>query len=427
MTKLFMTHFDAQIFDLISQENDRQTRGLELIASENYVSKQVLTAIGSILTNKYAEGLPGKRYYGGCEIIDSVEQLAIDRLKSLFGASWVNVQPHSGTQANIAVMFAILKPGDKILGLDLCHGGHLSHGSKITFSGKIYQSVFYGVNKDTEQIDYDNISSIAIREKPSLIICGASAYSRDWNYKRLRNIADELGAFLLADIAHTAGLISRGLLNNPLPYCHFITTTTHKTLRGPRGGAIMIGNDFDYSITRNGKDITKKISLILDKAVFPGTQGGPLENIIAAKAVSFFEASSDDYLKYVKQVIKNAQALAKAFADKGYRIVSNGTDNHLFLVDLSTLNITGKQAEDILVTADITVNKNMIPFDKKSPFLTSGIRLGTPAITTRGMKEHDMLKIADLIDTVLKNISNSGKISEIKQEVNEWMKNFSIP
>lgn len=418
---------DTKIFDLIDRERQRQENGIELIASENFTSPQVMQAMGSVLTNKYAEGLPKKRYYGGCEVVDEVEQLAIDRIKELFGASWANVQPHSGAQANAAVMLGVLQPGDKILGFDLSHGGHLTHGSPVNFSGKLYKPSFYGVDKETGLIDWDEVRQTAKKEMPKLIICGASAYSRDWNYQHLRETADEIGALLLADISHPAGLIARGLLNDPLPYCHIVTTTTHKTLRGPRGGLIMIGEDYDNPMgQKTPKGVVKKMSAILDSAVFPGTQGGPLEHVIAAKAVAFQEALSDDYLNYVVQVAKNAKAMAKAFKDNGYSIVSDGTDNHMMLIDLRNKNITGKQAEEALGKADITINKNMVPFDDQSPFVTSGMRLGAAAVTTRGLMEEDMQRIAELIDQVLNNIENEQKILEIREEVNQWMKNFPL-
>lgn len=418
---------DTEIFKLIDQEAHRQEEGIELIASENFVSEQVMEAQGSCLTNKYAEGLPGKRYYGGCEVVDKVEQLAIDRVKKLFGAAWANVQPHSGAQANAAVMLAVLKPGDKILGFDLSHGGHLTHGSPVNFSGQLYKPSFYGVEKATGLIDYDKFEKIAIKEKPKLIICGASAYSRDWDYKRMRKVADKLGALLLADISHPSGLIARGLLNDPLPHCHIVTTTTHKTLRGPRGGLIMMGKDFANPWgLKTPKGEVKMMSQILDGAVFPGTQGGPLEHVIAAKAVAFGEALSESYFKYVLQVKKNAQAMAKAFMKRGYEIISGGTDNHLMLIDLRNKNITGKAAENALVLADITINKNMVPFDDKSPFVTSGIRVGTAAITSRGMKEKHMDKIVELIDKVLMNSEDEKVIKKVKKEVNVWMKDFPL-
>lgn len=413
---------DTLIFDLIQEEKNRQLNGIELIASENFVSDQVMAAMGSVLTNKYAEGLPGKRYYGGCEVVDKVEQLAIDRLKELFGAVWANVQPHSGAQANAAVMLAVLKPGDKILGFDLSHGGHLTHGSTVNFSGKLYNPSFYGVEKETGRIDYDKVEATAKEEQPKLIICGASSYARDWDYARLRSIADSVGALLLADVSHPAGLIAKGLLNNPLPHCHIVTTTTHKTLRGPRGGVIMMGEDFDNPFgIKTMKGVTRKMSSLLDSGVFPGTQGGPLEHVIAGKAVAFGEALKPEFKEYGKQVIKNAQAMAAEFVARGYQIISGGTDNHSMLIDLRSKNITGKEAENTLVKADITVNKNMVPFDDKSPFVTSGIRIGTPAITTRGLKEADMPKIVELIDEVLMNKDNDEKIAGIKGKVNSLM------
>ncbi len=418
---------DQQIFKLIEKEAHRQEEGLELIASENFVSTQVMEAQGSCLTNKYAEGLPGKRYYGGCEVVDQVEQLAIDRVKQLFGAAWANVQPHSGAQANAAVMLAVLKPGDKILGFDLSHGGHLTHGSPVNFSGQLYKPSFYGVEKETGLINYSKFEKIAIEEKPKLIICGASAYSRDWDYKRMRKVANKVGALLLADISHPSGLIARGLLNDPLPHCHIVTTTTHKTLRGPRGGLIMMGKDFEnpWGI-KTPKGEVKMMSAILDGAVFPGTQGGPLEHVIAAKAVAFGEALSDQYFKYILQVKKNAQAMAKSFMNRGYQIISGGTDNHLMLIDLRNKNITGKTAENALVKADITINKNMVPFDDKSPFVTSGIRIGTAAITSRGMKEKHMDKIVSLIDAVLMNPEDEKTLKKVKKDVNTWMKDFPL-
>lgn len=413
---------DTVIFKLIEEEKHRQLNGIELIASENFVSDQVMQAMGSVLTNKYAEGLPGKRYYGGCEVVDKVEQLAIDRLKELYGAEWANVQPHSGAQANAAVMLAILKPGDKILGFDLSHGGHLTHGSPVNFSGKLYSPSFYGVEKETGRIDYDKVEETAKAEQPKLIICGASSYSRDWDYARLRSIADSIGALLLADVSHPSGLIATGLLNNPLPHCHIVTSTTHKTLRGPRGGVIMMGQDFDNPFgLKTPKGVVRKMSSLLDSGVFPGTQGGPLEHVIAAKAVAFGEALQPEFKEYGKQMIKNAQAMAAAFVEKGYQIISGGTDNHSMLIDLRGKDITGKEAENTLVKADITVNKNMVPFDDKSPFVTSGIRIGTPAITTRGLKEEDMPKIVELIDDVLMNKDNEEKIAGIKAKVNTLM------
>lgn len=418
---------DTNIFDLIEQEKSRQLNGIELIASENFVSPQVMEAMGSVLTNKYAEGLPGKRYYGGCEVVDKVENLAIDRLKDLFGAAWANVQPHSGAQANAAVMLACLNPGDAILGFDLSHGGHLTHGSSVNFSGKLYEPHFYGVEEDTGMIDYDKLHDTAKQVMPKMIICGASAYSRDWDYERLREIADEVGAILLADISHPAGLIASGLLNNPLPHCHVVTTTTHKTLRGPRGGVIMMGNDManPWGIT-TPKGTVRMLSSLLDSGVFPGTQGGPLEHVIAAKAVAFGEALSDDYKTYCKQVIANAQAMADALVAIGYKIISGGTDNHSMLIDLRNKNISGKDAENALVKAEITVNKNMVPFDDKSPFVTSGIRIGTPAITTRGLKQEDCKKVVDLMDRVLSKHDNEQVISEVKNEVHALMNGLPL-
>lgn len=418
---------DTIIFKLINEELKRQRQGLELIASENFVSKQVMQAMGSCLTNKYAEGLPGKRYYGGCEIVDQVEQIAIDRAKELFGAVWANVQPHSGAQANAAVMLALLKPGDKIMGFELSHGGHLTHGSPVNFSGKLYDPVFYGVEKATGVIDYNVLEKKAKAEKPKLLICGASSYSRDWDYVRLRKIADSIGAFLMADIAHPAGLIARGLLNDPLPHCHVVTTTTHKTLRGPRGGLIMMGKDFPnpFGLT-TPKGEVKAMSSLMDAAVFPGTQGGPLEHVIAAKAIAFGEALTDDYLKYCVQMVKNAKAMAAAFQEKGYNIISGGTDNHSMLIDLRNKNITGKTAENVLVKADITINKNMVPFDDKSPFVTSGIRIGTPAITSRGLKEAQMKKVVNLIDKVLMAADNEKIVAKVKADVNALMENYPL-
>ncbi|HRH63701.1 MAG TPA: serine hydroxymethyltransferase [Bacteroidia bacterium] len=418
---------DKQIFDLIGEELKRQTEGIELIASENYVSQQVMNAMGSCLTNKYAEGLPFKRYYGGCEVVDKVEQLAIDRIKQLFGAEWANVQPHSGAQANAAVMLGVLKPGDKILGFDLSHGGHLTHGSPVNFSGKLYVPSFYGVEKETGKVDYDKVEATALKEKPKLMICGASAYSRDWDYARLRSIADKVGALLLADIAHPAGLIAKGLLNNPLPHCHIVSTTTHKTLRGPRGGLIMMGKDFENPMgLKTPKGETRMMSSILDGAVFPGTQGGPLEHVIAAKAVAFGEALSDDFKLYGVQLMKNAKVMAQAFVDRGYAVISGGTDNHCMLIDLRSKNISGKEAENCLVKADITVNKNMVPFDDKSPFVTSGIRVGTAAITTRGLKEHQIEKIVDLMDRVISNSNSDAITLEVKKEVNKMMQDMPL-
>ena len=418
---------DTEIFALINQEKKRQEHGIELIASENFVSKQVMQAMGSCLTNKYAEGLPGKRYYGGCEVVDQVEQIAIDRAKTLFNAAWANVQPHSGAQANAAVMLGLLQPGDAILGFDLSHGGHLTHGSPVNFSGKLYQAHFYGVNPETGQVDYDAMEVTAKKVKPKLMIAGASSYSRDWDFIRMRKIADEVGAFLMADIAHPAGLIARGLLNDPLPYCHVVTTTTHKTLRGPRGGMIMMGRDFENPMgLKTPKGEIRMMSSIMDGAVFPGTQGGPLEHVIAAKAVAFGEDLTDDYLKYCVQMVKNSRAMAKAFVDLGYKVISGGTDNHSMLIDLRSKNLTGKLAENVLVKADITVNKNMVPFDDKSPFVTSGMRVGTPAMTTRGIKEKDCVKIVSLIDEVLMNNENETKIATVKKKVNAMMEKFPL-
>lgn len=413
---------DHLVFDLISKENTRQHKGLELIASENYTHEQVMEAMGSILTNKYAEGLPNKRYYGGCEIVDQIEQLAIDRLKALFGAEWANVQPHSGAQANAAVMLAVLKPGDKILGFDLSHGGHLTHGSPVNFSGKIYQSSFYGLNRETGLIDYELMEKTAREEKPKLIICGASSYSRDWDYQRFRNVADEVGALLLADISHPSGLIAKKLLNDPLEYCHIITSTTHKTLRGPRGGIIMMGKDFDNSWgLKTPKGTIKKMSSLLDAAVFPGTQGGPLEHVIAAKAVAFGQALSPDFEYYGKRVIANAQALSNHLVELGYGIISGGTDNHLMLIDLRAKDpeLTGKVAEETLGNCHITINKNTVPFEERSPFVTSGIRLGTPALTTRGFAEHHMITVAELIDKALVNRDNPSILSEVAKSVED--------
>ena len=418
---------DKLIFQLLDDEQQRQEEGLELIASENFVSKQVMEAAGSVATNKYAEGLPGKRYYGGCQIVDEIETIAIERAKELFNAEWVNVQPHSGAQANAAVMLAILQPGDKILGFDLSHGGHLTHGSPVNFSGKLYQPFFYGVKKETGLIDYEQLRATALQEKPKLIICGASAYSRDWDYAFIRQVADEVGALVLADISHPAGLIARGLLTDPLPHCHIVTTTTHKTLRGPRGGLIMLGKDFENPWgLKTPKGEIKKMSALLDGAVFPGTQGGPLEHIIAAKAVAFHEALSDSYMKYIVQVKQNAQAIAKALVDLGYEIVSGGTDNHLILIDLRNKGISGKAAENALVNADITVNKNMVPFDDKSPFVTSGIRIGTAAVTTRGMKEKQMEQIAELIDAVIKAPENEHSLKKIRKNVHALTEKFPL-
>ena len=417
---------DTQIFDLIKQERERQTKGIELIASENFVSDQVMEAMGSVLTNKYAEGYPTKRYYGGCQIVDQTEQLAIDRAKELFGAEWANVQPHSGAQANMAVLMACLKPGDTFMGLDLSHGGHLSHGSPVNSSGLLYKAVAYTVEEETGVINYDKMEEVALRTRPKLIIGGASAYSRDWDWKRMREIADQVGAILMGDISHPAGLIARGLLNNPVPYCHIVTTTTHKTLRGPRGGLILMGKDFDnpWGYTTPKGEI-KKMSQVLDGMVFPGIQGGPLEHVIAAKAVAFGEALSDEYLQYINQVKKNAEALGKAFMSRGYKVISGGTDNHLLLIDLRTKfpDLTGKKVENTLVQADITLNKNMVPFDSRTPFSTSGIRVGTPAVTSRGLKEEDMETIVGFIDEVLCNIDDAAVIESVAKRVNAMMEN----
>lgn len=413
---------DEQIFELIEAEKERQLHGIELIASENFVSQQVMEAAGSVLTNKYAEGYPGKRYYGGCEVVDEVEQIAIDRAKALFGAAYVNVQPHSGSQANTAVYHACLKPGDKILGFDLSHGGHLTHGSPVNFSGKLYTPSFYGVEEETGVLNYDKIQDIATKEQPKLIIAGASAYSRDIDFKRFRVIADSVGAILLADISHPAGLIAKGILNDPLPHCHIVTTTTHKTLRGPRGGMIMMGQDFEnpFGITlKNGN--LRKMSSLLDSAVFPGNQGGPLEHIIAAKAIAFGEALTDEFLHYQLQVKANANAMANALVAKDYHIISGGTDNHMMLIDLRNKNVSGKDAEQALVKADITANKNMVPFDDKSPFVTSGIRLGVSAVTTRGLKEADMVSIVDLVDEVITNFEDEATLEAVKAKVNAMM------
>jgi len=418
---------DSIIFKLIKEELHRQTSGVELIASENYASNQVMQAMGSVLTNKYAEGLPFKRYYGGCEVVDKIEQLAIDRAKKLFGAEWVNVQPHSGAQANAAVMLACLKPGDVILGLDLSHGGHLTHGSAVNFSGKLYEPKFYGVEKETGLINYDKLEATAKKENPKMIICGASAYSRDWDYLRLRKIANAVGAILLADISHPSGLIAKGILNDPLPHCHIVTTTTHKTLRGPRGGMIMMGKDFENPFgEKTMKGEIKMMSNLLDMSVFPGTQGGPLEHVIAAKAIAYGEALSDDYMHYCVQVVKNAQTMANGFSALGYDIVSKGTDNHMFLIDLRNKNITGKEALAALEQVNITVNKNMVPYDDKSAFVTSGIRIGSPAITTRGLKEKESLKIVSLIDAVLTNKDNLKELKKIKKKVNTMMEVFPL-
>ncbi|WP_108868444.1 serine hydroxymethyltransferase [Aquimarina aquimarini] len=414
---------DEQIFDLIQDEKERQINGLELIASENFVSEQVMEAAGSVLTNKYAEGYPGKRYYGGCAVVDVIEQIAIDRAKELFGAAYANVQPHSGSQANTAVYHACLKPGDKILGFDLSHGGHLTHGSSVNFSGKLYQPIFYGVDKETGKLNYDKIQEIANTEKPQMIIAGASAYSREIDYKKFREIADSVGAILFADIAHPAGFIAKGIISDPIPHCHVVTTTTHKTLRGPRGGLILMGEDFEnpFGITlKNGKK--RMMSSLFDSAVFPGNQGGPLEHIIAAKAIAFGEALTDEFLHYIVQVKKNAEVMAGEFVKKGYDVISGSTDNHMMLIDLRNKGVTGKQAEEALGVAEITVNKNMVPFDDKSPFVTSGIRIGVSAVTTRGLKEKDMITIVELIDRVIQNVENEDELHTIADEVTEMMK-----
>ncbi len=420
---------DNIIFDIIQREHERQKKGIELIASENFVSDEVMQAMGSCLTNKYAEGYPGHRYYGGCQVVDESEMVAIDRIKKLFGAEYANVQPHSGAQANMAVFMSVLKPGDKFLGLNLSHGGHLSHGSPVNFSGLVFHALEYNVKEDTGLVDYDQMEEVALRERPKLIIGGASAYSREWDYARMRKIADEIGAIFMVDMAHPAGLIAAGLLDNPLKYAHIVTSTTHKTLRGPRGGVILLGKDFDNpfgKVTKKGE--IRKMSSLIDSAVFPGVQGGPLEHVIAAKAVAFGEALQPEYKEYQKQVVKNAKAMAQALIDKGYKIISGGTDNHCILVDLRTKfpELTGKVAEKILVEADITANKNMVPFDSRSPFLTSGIRLGTPAITTRGAKESLMGDIVEMIDTVLSNPDNSAVIAAVREKVNSVMSNYPI-
>jgi glycine hydroxymethyltransferase len=418
---------DTVVFDLIKKELDRQRHGIELIASENFTSFQVLEAMGTVPTNKYAEGYPGKRYYGGCEVVDEIETLAIERLKKIFNASWANVQPHSGAQANASVFLACVKPGEKILGLDLSMGGHLTHGSPANFSGKNYQALFYGVKKETGLVDYDQLEATALKEKPKMIICGASAYSRDWDYKRIREVADKVGAVIMADIAHPAGLIAKGLLNDPFEHCHIITSTTHKTLRGPRGGIILLRHDFDnpWGI-KDPKGNTRSMSQLLDLAVFPGTQGGPLEHIIAAKAVSFGEILTDEFTQYGKQILANAQAMAKAFVSRGYDLISGGTDNHLMLIDLRNKNLTGKKAQETLDKAHITLNKNAVPFDDKSPFVTSGIRVGVPAITTRGMKEKDMETIVNMIDAVLMKVDDEAAIKKIHEEVKTFMNQFPL-
>ncbi len=418
---------DEQLFSLINKELERQRNGIELISSENFVSQQVMEAMGTCPTNKYAEGYPKKRYYGGCEVVDEIEQLAIDRLKEIFNCSWANVQPHSGAQANAAVFFAALNPGDKIMGLNLSMGGHLTHGSPVNFSGKHYQVIAYGVGKETGTVDYDDLEAKALAEKPKMIICGASAYSRDWDYARIREVADKIGAIVFADIAHPAGLIAKGLLNDPFEHCHIVSSTTHKTLRGPRGGIIMLRHDFENPWgLKDPKGNTRTMSQLLDLAVFPGMQGGPLEHIIASKAVAFGEILSDNFTTYGRQIIANAQAMAKAFVEKGYNIISGGTDNHLMLIDLRNKNLTGKKAQETLDKAHITLNKNAVPFDDKSPFVTSGIRVGVPAVTTRGLKENDVVEIVDLIDKVLMNVDNESVIETVRNDVKDFMQKFPL-
>jgi glycine hydroxymethyltransferase len=418
---------DQQVFDIIQKELERQRNGIELIASENFTSLQVMQAMGNVMTNKYAEGYPGRRYYGGCEFVDQTETLAIERIKQVFNCEYANVQPHSGAQANASVLLAVLKAGDKILGLDLSMGGHLTHGSPVNFSGKLYQPFFYGVEKETGLVNYEQMEEVARREKPQLIICGASAYSRDWDYARIRKVADEVGAFVMADIAHPAGLIAKGLLNSPFEHCHFVTSTTHKTLRGPRGGIILMGKDFENPFgVKDPKGNIRMMSHLLDMAVFPGIQGGPLEHVIAAKAIAFGEVLSEEYTQYARQVQSNAQAMAKAFVSKGYNIISGGTDNHLMLIDLRNKNITGKKAQETLDRAHITLNKNSVPFDDKSPFVTSGIRVGVPAVTTRGLKENDMPRIVDLIDRVLMNIDDASVVSAVANDVHDFMNEFPL-
>jgi glycine hydroxymethyltransferase len=418
---------DQQVFDIIQKELNRQRNGIELIASENFTSLQVMQAMGNVMTNKYAEGYPGRRYYGGCEFVDETEQLAIDRIKQVFNCEYANVQPHSGAQANASVLLAILKAGDKILGLDLSMGGHLTHGSPVNFSGKLYQPHFYGVVKETGLVNYEQMEEVARKEKPQVIICGASAYSRDWDYARIRKVADEVGAFVMADIAHPAGLIAKGLLNSPFEHCHFVTSTTHKTLRGPRGGIILMGKDFENPFgLKDVKGNIRMMSNLLDMAVFPGIQGGPLEHVIAAKAISFGEILSEEYTQYAKQIQTNAQAMAKAFVNKAYNIISGGTDNHLMLIDLRNKNITGKKAQETLDKAHITLNKNSVPFDDKSPFVTSGIRVGVPAITTRGLKENDMQTVVDFVDKVLMNIDDASVVSSVANDVHQFMKQFPL-
>jgi glycine hydroxymethyltransferase len=418
---------DTQVFDLINQELQRQRQGIELIASENFTSLQVMQAMGGVMTNKYAEGYPGRRYYGGCEIVDQTEQLAIDRIKQVFHCDYANVQPHSGAQANAAVFLAVLQPGDKILGLDLSMGGHLTHGSPVNFSGKLYQPHFYSVHRDSGLVNYEELEAVARREQPKMIVCGASAYSRDWDYARIRAVADEVGAFVMADIAHPAGLIAKGLLSDPFQHCHFVTSTTHKTLRGPRGGVILMGKDFENPMgLKDLKGNIRMMSNLLDMAVFPGIQGGPLEHVIAAKAIAFGEILSDEYTQYARQVQQNAQAMAQAFVSRGYNIISGGTDNHLMLIDLRNKNITGKKAQETLDRAHITLNKNAVPYDDKSPFVTSGIRVGVPAITTRGLQESHMETVVGLIDRVLMNIDNEAEVSAVSKEVNKFMAGFPL-
>ena len=418
---------DQQVFDIIQKELQRQRNGIELIASENFTSLQVMQAMGNVMTNKYAEGYPGRRYYGGCEFVDETEQLAIDRIKQVFNCEYANVQPHSGAQANASVLLAVLKPGDKILGLDLSMGGHLTHGSPVNFSGKLYQPFFYGVHKESGLVNYEQMEEVARKEKPQLIICGASAYSRDWDYARIRKIADEVGALVMADIAHPAGLIAKGLLSSPFEHCHFVTSTTHKTLRGPRGGIILMGKDFENPFgLKDMKGNIRMMSNLLDMAVFPGTQGGPLEHVIAAKAISFGEILDNGFTEYAKQIQKNAQAMAKSFVAKGYNIISGGTDNHLMLIDLRNKNLTGKKAQETLDKAHITLNKNAVPFDDKSPFVTSGIRVGVPAITTRGMKENDMQTVVDFLDKVLMNVDDASVVTSVASDVHQFMEQFPL-
>ena len=418
---------DTLVFDLINKELERQRHGIELIASENFTSLQVIQAMGSVLTNKYAEGYPGKRYYGGCEIVDQVEQLAIDRLKQIFNCEYANVQPHSGAQANAALMLAVLQPGDAILGLDLSMGGHLTHGSAVNFSGKLYQPHFYGVTREGGVVDYEMLEAKAREVKPKMIICGASAYSREWDFARIRKVADEVGAFVFCDMAHPAGLIAKGLLSSPFDHCHFVTSTTHKTLRGPRGGVILMKKDFENPFgVKDVKGNIRMMSNLIDMAVFPGTQGGPLEHVIAAKAISFGEILTDEFADYAKQIVANSQAMAKAFVEKDYQLISGGTDNHLMLIDLRNKNISGKKAENVLVKADITVNKNMVPYDDKSAFVTSGIRVGVPAITTRGMKEEHMQFVVNVIDNTLMNADDENTIGSIRKQVNEFMRQFPL-